>query len=102
MNEEKRASDRLVFKDNNNDIIYVQSGKFFNVTELVDKATPKKPFWNGPDCYTCRNCQNYVIDEYTQRGVYLIGTTTLAPFEVKYCPNCGQAIDWSTDELNQM
>ena len=66
--------------------------------ELVDKAIPTKPFWNFPDFHICINCQNYVINEYTQRGVYLIGTNTLAPFEIKYCPNCGQALDWSTDE----
>ena len=47
--------------------------------ELVDRATPKKPYDKG-DYYICPNCSN-------DRCVC-----------GKFCPNCGQAIDWSTND----
>jgi hypothetical protein len=66
--------------------------------ELLDKATPKKPFINGPSCRVCSNCDTYVAKIYTQNGVYKTGTTELYEFEIKFCPDCGQALDWSEDE----
>lgn len=58
--------------------------------ELVDKATPTKPSYWGDgydyegniiyDMYDCPKCsESYEIDYE----------------KYKYCPNCGQAIDWS-------
>ena len=49
--------------------------------ELVDKATPKKPTKS-----VCPNCDSW--DIYSEE------------FDNKYnfCPNCGQAIDWSENE----
>ena len=50
------------------------------ILELVDKATPKKPYY--PDLYpsaSCPMCKSNLGDN-------------------KYCRECGQAIDWSTDE----
>ena len=58
--------------------------------ELVDKATPTKPNIYGDgydeqgeliyDMYDCPRCgKSYEIDYE----------------KYKYCPNCGQAIDWS-------
>ena len=47
--------------------------------ELVDKTTPKKPYDKG-DYYICPNCSN-------DRCVC-----------GKFCPNCGQALDWSGDD----
>lgn len=62
--------------------------------ELVDKATPKKP--------------NYEADGYDENGE-LIYDTWICPncdkkYEVDYdeydhCPNCGQAIDWSDENV---
>ncbi|WP_300628691.1 hypothetical protein [uncultured Thomasclavelia sp.] len=61
--------------------------------ELVDKATPTKPSYWGDgydyegniiyDMYDCPKCgESYEIDYE----------------KYKYCPNCGQAIDWSDKE----
>lgn len=49
------------------------------VEELIEKATPKKPYDKG-DYYICPNCSN---------DKCVCG---------KFCPNCGQAIDWSTND----
>lgn len=46
------------------------------VEELIEKATPKKSYDKG-DYYICPNCSN-------DRCVC-----------GKFCPNCGQALDWS-------
>ena len=58
--------------------------------ELVDKATPKKPFYeadgydeNGEliyDTWICPNCIHYYEVDYD---------------DYDYCPNCGQPIDRS-------
>ena len=58
--------------------------------ELVDKAVPKKPFYeadgydeNGEliyDTWICPNCNHYYEVDYD---------------DYDYCPNCGQAIDGS-------
>ncbi len=47
--------------------------------ELVERATPKKPYDKG-DYYICPNCSN-------DRCVC-----------GKFCPKCGQAIDWSVED----
>jgi len=60
--------------------------------ELEDKATPKKvrreeEYDNGvlyAHYEHCGNCE-YTFYELTDT-------------QFKYCPNCGQAIDWSKDE----
>jgi rubrerythrin len=60
--------------------------------EALEKQIPKKPrfegdgYWRGElvyDTWICPNCDTY----------YEVGTDTH-----KYCPNCGQAIDWSEEE----
>lgn len=61
--------------------------------ELVDKAVPKKPFYeadgydeNGEliyDTCICPNCNHYYEVDYD---------------DYDYCPNCGQAIDWSDED----
>lgn len=58
--------------------------------ELVDKAAPKKPFYeadgydeNGEliyDTWICPNCNHYYEVDYD---------------DYDYCPNCGQPIDRS-------
>lgn len=61
--------------------------------ELVDKAVPKKPFYeadgydeNGEliyDTWICPNCNHYYEVDYD---------------DYDYCPNCGQVIDWSDED----
>lgn len=62
------------------------------VQELIDKATPKKPTYVADgysegelvfDTWVCPNCdEDYEVDYHYY----------------DYCPNCGQAIDWSEEE----
>ena len=52
--------------------------------ELVDKATPKKPI----DSF-CPICGSYDIE---------VNIVRIGWEKQKHCPDCGQAIDWSTDE----
>ncbi len=66
------------------------SEDFDTLQELVDKATPKKPFYeadgydeNGEliyDTWICPNCNHYYEVDYD---------------DYDYCPNCGQRLDWS-------
>ena len=77
--------------------------EIFALQELVEKATPKKVTietivdgfddgdFGGTFEYkkaTCPNCEGILIDETEE--VDLEG--------YDYCPNCGQALDWSDDE----
>lgn len=50
--------------------------------ELVDKASPKKPY-RGEFGYRCPICKTYEIYDYEH------------DYESMYCSNCGQRIDWS-------
>lgn len=60
--------------------------------ELVDKATPKKPSFEGDgyadngeidyDTWICPNCETKYEVDYQ---------------EYDCCPNCGQRIDWSEE-----
>ena len=61
--------------------------------EALEKQTPKKPTYDGDgyapdgsfvwDEWLCPNCNSRYEVDYD---------------EYDYCPNCGQAIDWSEDE----
>lgn len=60
--------------------------------EAAEKLTPKKPYVEGDgycdgvlvyDTWVCPNCDTE----------YELETNTY-----QYCPNCGQAIDWSEEE----
>ena len=57
----------------------------------IEKQIPKKPrfegdgYWRGELVYDTWICPNCDTD-------YEVGTDTH-----KYCPNCGQAIDWSEE-----
>ena len=54
--------------------------------ELVDRATPKKLIkYEELSCvnYVCPICENKYYDSENNRKY------------IKYCPNCGQCIDWS-------
>lgn len=60
------------------------------IQELVDKATPKKPIFdylmNECKCSNCNHIFGYAEEEESNIE------------KINYCYNCGQAIDWSTDE----
>ena len=60
--------------------------RFKTLQELVEKATPKKAFavkgWDN--LFTCPSCD----DNFFKGNFY----------PTKYCPYCGQAIDWSKED----
>ena len=51
--------------------------------ELVERATPKKPYLQDDedDILLCPTCNEDFIDNHISN----------------YCPNCGQALDWSDE-----
>ena len=75
--------------ENQCDFYKVKLHDYNVLQELVDRATPKKPryeadgYCNGVlvyDTWRCPNCETRYEVDYD---------------EFKYCPKCGQAIDWS-------
>ena len=62
------------------------------IKELVDKATPKKPEYEGDgyykgeiiyDTWICPSCgERYEVDYH----------------DYEYCPKCGQHIDWGEED----
>lgn len=69
----------------------VQILEHFKVQELVDKETPKKP--KNVSEYSsdewCPNCHSFNIETRDEEGSWQ---------KWDYCPDCGQALDWSNDE----
>ena len=57
---------------------------------LVERATPKKPDVNINNGY-CPNCHQAFGLERTRQAM-------IRPYWLSFCPYCGQAIDWSTDD----
>lgn len=58
--------------------------------ELAERATPKKPDVNINNGY-CPNCHQAFGLERTRQAM-------IRPYWLSYCPCCGQAIDWSTND----
>ena len=48
--------------------------------ELVEKATPKKPFLKHVEYSFCPNCHNTMSYDYNDKPMY--------------CKDCGQALSW--------
>lgn len=95
MNKYQEAFGRIV--DNSDLKIHVENGIPMNqdtkdvllIQELVDKAIPKK-------------LDRYIFMKIDSDGLPThgfckeCGTSIL--IKSNFCPNCGQAIDWSTDD----
>ena len=58
--------------------------------ELVDKEISVKPITLEPCHYECSKCYSTILPIGHKRTWY-------KQFN-KYCPNCGQRIDWSEEE----
>ena len=58
--------------------------------ELVERATPKKPDVNINNGY-CPTCHQAFGLERTRQAM-------IRPYWLSYCPCCGQALDWSTND----
>lgn len=73
-------------------------GDYFLLKELVDKETPKKaiPFFDSFKCPRCKEELNFdyrIIRYPIVRGP--LNVRICPAFD--YCQNCGQAIDWGTE-----
>ena len=63
--------------------------------ELVDKTTPKKPinrinYRTDINAYYCPNCNGFICNYYDKDNE-----------RDDYCCNCGQALDWSDEDVEQ-
>ena len=58
--------------------------------ELAERATPKKPDVNINNGY-CPNCHQAFGLERTRQAM-------IRPYWLSFCPCCGQALDWSTND----
>lgn len=61
-----------------------------DLQELVDKATPKKPEITVHNGF-CPNCHQAFGLERTKEAM-------IRPRWFSFCPYCGQALDWSTND----
>lgn len=68
-----------------------EDDNFEILQELVDKATPMKPFKESLQDYLCPICESYLSYD---------GLNDPIEEAPKYCSHCGQKIDWSKDETN--
>lgn len=93
MNRYQNALDRLICNIGVAKSNYIKSGKaeedIKDIQELVDYQKPMKPILIGDygkiyyELWSCPNCLNKYPSE---TGEY------------KYCPKCGQRIDWDMEE----
>lgn len=58
--------------------------------ELAERATSKKPDVNINNGY-CPNCHQAFGLERTRQAM-------IRPYWLSFCPCCGQALDWSTND----
>ncbi len=81
---------------NNVKRVYIESDHYDEedirlLQELVDKATPKKPIekelWHGGIASKCPEC-----------GYCLTNSMLPCDTQYKFCPDCGQKIDWEETE----
>lgn len=63
-----------------------------DLQELVDRATPKKPKIRAFNEAKSWECVNYLTE---REACPLCERKFICKY--KYCPNCGQRIDWSED-----
>ncbi len=71
---------------------YLELGTVEELREAIEKQRAKKPDYEGDgyadgklvyDTWICPNCEKHYEVDYD---------------DYEYCPNCGQAIDWSEEE----
>ena len=59
----------------------------------LEKQIAKKPYIQqdnrNNDCMECPSCDSFIGYECDCRDEH---------YQINYCPNCGQAIDWSDEE----
>ena len=83
-----------VLKDIKENILPCVGGKSLVVViNALEKQIPKKPYIQqdnrNNDCMECPFCDSFIGYECDCRDEH---------YQIGYCPNCGQAIDWSDEE----
>lgn len=78
----------------NNDSIPTTQEDLQTIKEALEKQIPKKPIVKSYFChyvnyqdFLCPYCRNHIILKVD--GNFIAGK------KQQYCPNCGQALDWS-------
>ena len=70
-----------------------QSEAFQMAINALEKQIAKKPYIQqdnrNNDCMECPSCDSFIGYECDCRDEH---------YQINYCPNCGQAIDWSDEE----
>lgn len=64
---------------------------FEKAIEALEKQIPKRAISTYKENYKCPTCESYI--DITDDDLYVY---EIVPPE--YCPNCGQALDWSEEE----
>lgn len=64
---------------------------FEKAIEALEKQIPKRAISTYKENYKCPTCESYIDITDDDLHVYEI----IPP---EYCPNCGQALDWSETE----
>ena len=64
---------------------------FEKAIEALEKQIPKRAISTYKENYKCPTCESYI--DITDDDLYVY---EIVPPE--YCPNCGQALDWSETE----
>ena len=70
-----------------------QKEAFSVAINALEKQIAKKPYVQqndrNNDCLECPSCDSFIGYECDCRDEH---------YQIGYCPNCGQAIDWSDEE----
>ena len=64
---------------------------FEKAIEALEKQIPKRAISTYKENHKCPTCESYI--DITDDDLYVY---EIVPPE--YCPNCGQALDWSEEE----
>lgn len=70
---------------------FAYAAAFEVAIEALEKQIPKRAISTYIGNYKCPTCENYI--DITDDDLYVY---EIVPPE--YCPNCGQALDWSEKE----
>ena len=96
MNKYKEAWERFnnnLYKPNEGYDIFERSDDELLIEELVEKATPKEGVLGynnfGYRTLCCPNCKKTIVNVWSK-----------AEYKPNYCHYCGQALDWSEEDVD--
>lgn len=100
MNKYQEALEFIEFPNNGDpslEEIEIENKSIETLRELVEKATPKKPicYWDNQNelyKYDCSSCRKQLAKHGEHSNINKVKKPNI-------CSTCGQAIDWSKDEI---